>query len=102
VPGGSPPSQPGLSADAPEARFREGKRAKPKIRRGPNGETIIELGAETVAKNPLGMKRYRPDKPPLDVETEPSSHECTNTDVETEPPMVETEPPEGKTEPPRR
>jgi hypothetical protein len=39
---------------------RDGKRLKPKIRRGPNGETIIEIDAETIAKNPLGLKRYVP------------------------------------------
>jgi hypothetical protein len=41
---------------------REGKRQKPKVRRLGDGRTVIELDAETVARNPLGMPRYTREK----------------------------------------
>src|SRR2546427_9351433 len=58
VTGRSVGSTPGTDHEGVEID-RGGTRPKPKvIIRG--GRTIIELDAETVGRNPLGMKRYAP------------------------------------------
>jgi hypothetical protein len=42
------------------AEVHAGKRPKPKIIRKKAGRTIVELDAETIARNPTGMRRYVP------------------------------------------
>jgi len=62
---------------------RAGVRPKPKVR-VIGGKTIIEVDAETAARNPLGFARYPGKAAPVDVSARPDDESAAQASTESD------------------